>query len=456
MKLKLTTLAAALLSATLSASVSAELNLEKVEKIFSGANGTIDSHKEVIPGYYQVMVKPEGSIYSRVAYYTNENVDFITKQFVMVKPDTLELPTIDKAHDLRKTATFVVGEGVERFIFLDPTTREGLLGLEQVFTEKGFKNYVNVHFNENDDVNYQLVVPFYNSSPESRVKVAKESITFLKDILYGRVSAQQIKKEALARQKFFENNNPEPFKSADLLRTALEIADIEAKGASFKILDANGVDITPDAPKIKNHSQLIGTFDFGVYGETFFNELSKLQLTRSLGVKTTEFDFNAVDNFDKILDDLTVYKIGNGSREVLIFSDIDCPGCADLEKKIEAALAPDVTVRIAAFPIAQLHPNALDKHRHVLTVPEEQRLALVNRIRGTNNNGLESKEVIGKMSAEEVSNLDKKIEMSFTLGNLFQSLHSNHLSTPYVMSREGNKLTAYPELKGLGELLFKK
>ena len=51
---------------------------------------------------------------------------------------------------------------------------------------------------------------------------------------------------------------------------------------------------------------------------------------------------------------------GNGSRKMVVFSDVDCPYCKRLERN-ELSNLTDVTVYTFLYPIEQLHPDAANK-----------------------------------------------------------------------------------------------
>lgn len=53
---------------------------------------------------------------------------------------------------------------------------------------------------------------------------------------------------------------------------------------------------------------------------------------------------------------------GNGSRKLVVFSDVDCPYCKRLERN-EIANITDVTVYTFLYPIEQLHPDAENKSK---------------------------------------------------------------------------------------------
>ncbi len=53
---------------------------------------------------------------------------------------------------------------------------------------------------------------------------------------------------------------------------------------------------------------------------------------------------------------------GNGSRKLVVFSDVDCPFCKRLERN-ELANITDVTIYTFLYPIEQLHPDAANKSK---------------------------------------------------------------------------------------------
>ncbi len=55
---------------------------------------------------------------------------------------------------------------------------------------------------------------------------------------------------------------------------------------------------------------------------------------------------------------------GNGSRKLVVFSDVDCPYCKQLERK-ELSNISDVTIYTFLYPIDQLHPDAANKSKTI-------------------------------------------------------------------------------------------
>jgi thiol:disulfide interchange protein DsbC len=52
---------------------------------------------------------------------------------------------------------------------------------------------------------------------------------------------------------------------------------------------------------------------------------------------------------------------GNGSRQLIVFSDADCPFCAKLESELKSV--DNVTIYTFLFPIDQLHPDSARKSK---------------------------------------------------------------------------------------------
>lgn len=62
---------------------------------------------------------------------------------------------------------------------------------------------------------------------------------------------------------------------------------------------------------------------------------------------------------------------GNGKRVVAVFSDPDCPYCRKLEKTLEGVT--DVTVYTFLYPIASLHPDALQRAHWIACSSDPQK-----------------------------------------------------------------------------------
>ena len=70
--------------------------------------------------------------------------------------------------------------------------------------------------------------------------------------------------------------------------------------------------------------------------------------------------------------DIAIKKVkGNGERKLVVFSDPDCPFCAQLEKTLKSI--DNTTVYTFLFPIDQIHPDAARKAKMIWCAPDRQK-----------------------------------------------------------------------------------
>lgn len=86
---------------------------------------------------------------------------------------------------------------------------------------------------------------------------------------------------------------------------------------------------------------------------------TKKDITGERLEELTKIDFSSLP-----LDQAIKVVKGNGSRKLVVFSDVDCPYCKRLEQN-ELANITDVTVYTFLYPIQQLHPDAEAKSRSI-------------------------------------------------------------------------------------------
>lgn len=84
---------------------------------------------------------------------------------------------------------------------------------------------------------------------------------------------------------------------------------------------------------------------------------TKKDITGERLEELTRIDFNTLP-----LDQAIKVVKGNGSRKLVVFSDVDCPYCKRLERN-ELANITDVTIYTFLYPIEQLHPDAANKSK---------------------------------------------------------------------------------------------
>lgn len=84
---------------------------------------------------------------------------------------------------------------------------------------------------------------------------------------------------------------------------------------------------------------------------------TKKDITGERLEELTKIDFSTLP-----LDQAIKVVKGNGSRKLVVFSDVDCPYCKRLERN-ELTNITDVTVYTFLYPIEQLHPDAANKSK---------------------------------------------------------------------------------------------
>ena len=86
---------------------------------------------------------------------------------------------------------------------------------------------------------------------------------------------------------------------------------------------------------------------------------TKKDLTGDRLEELTRVDFSTLP-----LDQAIKVVKGNGSRKLVVFSDVDCPFCKRLEQN-ELTNITDVTVYTFLYPILQLHPDSANKSKAI-------------------------------------------------------------------------------------------
>lgn len=118
----------------------------------------------------------------------------------------------------------------------------------------------------------------------------------------------------------------------------------------------------------------------------------------------TKIDFNSLP-----LDQAIKVVKGNGSRKLVVFSDVDCPYCKRLEQN-ELSNINDVTIYTFLYPIEQLHPDAANKSKSIWCAS--------NRVKAWNdwifNNKLPASSANCEVPLEKVGELARKIGVTST------------------------------------------
>ena len=86
---------------------------------------------------------------------------------------------------------------------------------------------------------------------------------------------------------------------------------------------------------------------------------SKKDMTTDRLDELTKVDFSSLP-----LDQAIKVVKGNGSRKLVVFSDVDCPYCKRLEQN-ELVNITDVTIYTFLYPLIQLHPDSANKSKSI-------------------------------------------------------------------------------------------
>ncbi len=86
---------------------------------------------------------------------------------------------------------------------------------------------------------------------------------------------------------------------------------------------------------------------------------TKKDITGERMEELTKVDFNTLP-----LDQAIKVVKGNGSRKLVVFSDVDCPYCKRLEQN-ELVNVTDVTIYTFLYPLVQLHPDSAAKSKSI-------------------------------------------------------------------------------------------
>ena len=131
---------------------------------------------------------------------------------------------------------------------------------------------------------------------------------------------------------------------------------------------------------------------------------TKKDITGERMEELTKIDFNSLP----IEQAIKVVK-GNGSRKLVVFSDVDCPYCKRLEQN-ELTNITDVTIYTFLYPIEQLHPDAASKSKLIWCAN--------NRVKAWEdwifNNQLPKSAGTCEVPLEKIGQLAKKIGVTST------------------------------------------
>ncbi len=188
---------------------------------------------------------------------------------------------------------------------------------------------------------------------------------------------------------------------------------IEAAYPKFKV---DSVVKTPYAGlyEVFMGGQIIYTddkFSFLIAEGRLVDPKTKKDITGDRLDELTKIDFNSLP-----LDQAIKVVKGNGSRKLVVFSDVDCPFCKRLEQR-ELSGINDVTIYTFLYPIEQLHPDAANKSRSIWCAS--------NRVKAWNewifNNKLPETTSKCDVPLEKVGELARKVGVNSTPTMFFEN-----------------------------------
>ena len=152
-------------------------------------------------------------------------------------------------------------------------------------------------------------------------------------------------------------------------------------------------------------------FSFLIAEGRLVDPKTKKDLTGERMDELTKIDFNSLP-----LDQAIKVVKGNGSRKLVVFSDVDCPFCKRLEQR-ELSGINDVTIYTFLYPIEQLHPDAANKSRSIWCAS--------NRVKAWNewifNNKLPETTSKCDVPLEKVGELARKVGVNSTPTMFFEN-----------------------------------
>lgn len=125
------------------------------------------------------------------------------------------------------------------------------------------------------------------------------------------------------------------------------------------------------------------------------------------------------------LEELAIYKTGNGKQKYFVFTDPDCHFCKRFEDKY-GEIRKDVTLYVLPYPLTRMHPFAKDK---LLAFAE---MSQAKKDEVMKSGGLSAVKIPKGFKAKEsaIKQLNKTMELARNMGLT---------GTPYLVNKDGIK-----------------
>lgn len=147
---------------------------------------------------------------------------------------------------------------------------------------------------------------------------------------------------------------------------------------------------------------------------------SKRDITGERLEELTRVDFSALP-----LESAIKVVKGDGSRKLVVFSDVDCPYCKRLEQN-ELSNITNVTIYTFLYPLEQLHPDAANKSKAIWCAPDRAKAW--------------QDWILNNQLPKEIAKCDAPIEKNLALGRKLAIT-----STPTLVFANGKRMQgAYP------------
>jgi thiol:disulfide interchange protein DsbC len=122
--------------------------------------------------------------------------------------------------------------------------------------------------------------------------------------------------------------------------------------------------------------------------------------------------------------DKAAFTVGNGTEDIFVFTDPDCPYCEQFEK-MTANLSPKLKLHVYLFPL-DMHKDAKKKSEYILSQPANKRLDAYKKVQGEKTTSTEWKDADTKSGAELLDAMMK-----------YQTEFVGVKGTPYIVDSKG-------------------
>jgi len=335
-------------------------------------------------GLHELHILVPGAKYKKEVVFTNKAGTFLTQSVYKVGTQEQVVPDLgyDKI-DYKGLAMTTVGDGgTNEYIIVDPIFI-GKSKMESILRpEIGKTKHVFYKTNMGDETSILLNIELYKPNAKAEEKVMKNII-----------EVDKLKKGLVSQESFTQYI----YKSVENFR---KTASKETLGETESYM--KGVNEVIEIMLGKNKVE----GGYAVLNEKL--EFKNQRLPQDIDT----------DNGDVMkIGESVLYSVGNGPKQVFLFTDPDCPYCVKMDKAINGlGVKSEYTVNVIAFPLQGLHADALDKSRYVMAMEQGKRQHEFTRVGGNPQTVESVREAIINLSEEEIISIDKRIGAGMAIG----------------------------------------